>query len=321
MAAPAAGPAAELPAPLTPLVGREREAGEVVGLLGQSHARLVTLTGPGGVGKTRLALAVATAVAGDFPDGLRFVALASVSDPDLVPAAVAQALGVREAGDQPVASRLASVLRDQQLLLVLDNVEQVVGAAPFVAGLLASSPRLRVLATSRVRLRVSGEQEYPVPPLGLLGTDGSAPDPPVASEAVRLFAARAGAVRPGFAVTAENADAVAAVCRRLDGLPLAIELAAARVKVLPPAALLGQDEEVLQVEARLGEEGGVVVEEEGEAHHLPAVLGQDDLGVAPLAEEVLVQVLLAQDDFMGELLVLGQGPDEPGDGGDIRGSR
>ncbi|CAA9541854.1 MAG: Adenylyl cyclase class-3/4/guanylyl cyclase / Disease resistance domain-containing protein / Tetratricopeptide repeat-containing protein / Transcriptional regulator, LuxR family, partial [uncultured Thermomicrobiales bacterium] len=232
---------AALPVPFTSFVGREREVAAVRDLVRQDGVRLVTLTGPGGVGKTRLALEVASDLGQAFADGVCFVALAPLADAALVPAAIAGALGLREAGDRPLAERLAAFLATQDLLLLLDNVEGVVAAAPAVAMLLAACPRVTVLATSRVPLNVTGEQRFPVPPLAL-------PDPArvrSAAEvaevaAVRLFCARARAVRPDFALTDEDAAAVAAVCARLDGLPLAIELAAARSTVLPPSALLAR---------------------------------------------------------------------------------
>jgi predicted ATPase/DNA-binding CsgD family transcriptional regulator len=229
-------PAADLPLPPTPLVGRERETDRVAGLVRDRSVRLVTLSGPGGVGKTRLAIAVAREAVSSFPGGVFFVGLAPVADAAGAPAAVAHALHVREADGQRLTDRIAAHLRDMgRVLLVLDNLEHLVdGAAQFAADLLAACPDLAVLATSRVRLRLSGEREVPVPPLALAAADGGL------SEAALLFAERARAVRPDFAVSDANAAAIADICRRLDGLPLAIELAAARVKVLTPAALLAR---------------------------------------------------------------------------------
>jgi predicted ATPase/class 3 adenylate cyclase/Tfp pilus assembly protein PilF len=232
-----------LPVQLTSFVGRARELAEVRQLL--SANRLVTLTGAGGVGKTRLALRAAAELHGAFPDGAWLISLAPVADPALVPSAIAQALGVREAGGRTLAEGLRDHLRDKRLLLIVDNCEHLLpGAAPAVTDLLAAAPRLKVLATSRAPLRLAGEREYPVPPLRLPDPPAPArpPDPAALarSEAVALFAERAAAVAPAFAVTAETAEAVAGICRRLDGLPLALELAAVRTKVLPPAALLAR---------------------------------------------------------------------------------
>jgi non-specific serine/threonine protein kinase len=193
------------------------------------------------VGKTRLAIEVAREIAAELEERVQFVALASVTDHELVIPAIARALEVQEAGSVPVFERLVSRLREQDWLLVLDNLEQIIGAAPRLAALLAACPRLTLLATSRRPLHISGEQEYPVPPLGLPdATAGDSLRAATKSEAVDLFVQRARAIRPDFALTADNAAAVAAICARLDGLPLAIELAAARIRLLPPHGLLAR---------------------------------------------------------------------------------
>jgi predicted ATPase/transcriptional regulator with XRE-family HTH domain len=230
----------------TPLVGREREVAAACALLrhadGTAGTRLLTLTGPGGVGKTRLALAVYDEIRTDFADGGAWVDLGALRDVTLVPAAMVHALGIEERGDRAPRELLTAMLAERHLLLVLDNCEHLLPAMPFVAELLAAGPHLVVLATSRSRLRLRGERESPVRPLAVPGAEGaSSPLAGLAGvAAVRLFVERAQAVKPDFFLTAEQAPAVAEICRRLDGLPLALELAAARVKVLPPASLLAQ---------------------------------------------------------------------------------
>jgi predicted ATPase/DNA-binding SARP family transcriptional activator/Tfp pilus assembly protein PilF len=243
-----------LPVPPTPLVGRQRALAEVSALVRQGHTRLVTLTGVGGAGKTRLALQVAAELGGEFPEGAWFVPLAPVADPQLVLATLAQTLGVREAAGQPLEERLREELHKRRLLVVLDNFEHLLAAAPAVTGLLAACPNLAMLVTSRAALRVSGEQIYEVPPLATpdLATlqDATLPageDGLLANDAVALFVARARAVRPDFALTPANAAAVATVCARLDGLPLALELAAARVRLLSAQDLQARLERRLEL--------------------------------------------------------------------------
>jgi len=225
-----------LPTPPTPLVGRRLELAAVAALFRDEGVRLVTLTGPGGTGKTRLGLAVAEALEPELRDGARFVSLAPVSSPELLVPTIADALEVRERG-RSLAEGVGEHLRERRILLVLDNFEQLLPAAPFVADLLAAAPRLLVLATSRAPLRLAAEHEYPVPPF-----DTPAADLPfealVKTDALRLFAARARAVDPAFELDDASAPEVARVCNRLDGLPLAIELAAARSKLLAPGEIL-----------------------------------------------------------------------------------
>ena len=225
---------------LTQLVGREAELAQVGALL-RSDVRLVTLTGPGGVGKTQLALAVAAQLDTDerFADGVTLVELAPVSDPALVLSVIAAEIGISDSGGGPLISALREALRPRRLLLVIDNFEHVLPAALLVAELLAGCPRLVVLATSRDRLHLRGEREVHVEPLALPPpTDPGLVEDLAGVAAVQLFVERAVEARPGFALTTENAMVVAEICRRLDGLPLAIELAAAWVRVLPPSALL-----------------------------------------------------------------------------------
>jgi predicted ATPase/predicted Ser/Thr protein kinase len=232
-------PPHNLPAQLTSLVGREAEVATVQQLLLAEHLRLVTLTGAGGIGKTRLALAIATGCLGHFQDGVYFVSLASIRESHLVLPTLAQTLGLREAPNTTVLQSLQQHLRDKELLLVLDNFEQVVAAAPLVSALLVTAPRLKVLITSREVLQIQGEQEFPVPALALTHLKQLPPPAELAQvAAIKLFVQRAQAVKPGFRIDDSNAAAVAAICKRLDGLPLAIELAAASTRVLPPQAIL-----------------------------------------------------------------------------------
>ena len=223
-----------LPVQPNAFIGRVDDLEELEALLSRDDVRLLTLTGTGGAGKTRLALQLAAAVFEQFSNGVFFVSLAPIRDWELVVPTVAQTLGLREQSGEPVVETLTEYLRDKQMLLVLDNFEQVVAAAPVLAGLLGSAPRLNVLATSRTPLRLSGERTYAVRPLAL-------------GESVQLFGERAHAAVAEFAVTEENEEAVAEICVRLDGLPLAIELAAPRVRALPPPALRRRLDERLKL--------------------------------------------------------------------------
>jgi predicted ATPase/DNA-binding SARP family transcriptional activator len=237
--APTLQAARDLPLPSAPLIGRAAALAMLVARLRQGSPRLLTLTGPPGIGKTRLALEIARQLQGDFEDGVCLVALAPIRDPLLVAPAILQALGIKANGEQPAIDLLKSYLSDKALLLLLDNFEQVIAAAPLVADLLEAGPQIVVLATSRVGLRLRAEQQYPVAPLALpfsatLSDTGAI----VAAPAVALFVERAQAIAPDFAVDSANAAVIAEICARLDGVPLAIELAAARSKLLSPQALL-----------------------------------------------------------------------------------
>src|SRR5829696_679873 len=239
-----------LPVEPTPFLGREDQIARIVDLLRRDDVRLLTITGPGGVGKTRLGLQAAANLLDDFSDGVWFIDLSALGDPTLVPSAIARVLGVREEGGG-LTERLIHVLGGKRLLLVLDNFERVLESASLVTSLLAAGPGAKVLVTSRTPLHTSREHEYPLSPLLL-------PDPErlpllehmLQFEAVRLFVERAQAVKPDFTVTTTNASAVAEICHRLDGMPLAIELAAALVKLLPPHALLQRLEKRLPLLTR-----------------------------------------------------------------------
>jgi predicted ATPase len=239
-----------LPVQRTAFIGREHEAASLRQLLSRVDVQLVTLTGPGGIGKTRLALQVASDAAAQFPGGVCFVPLSAISDHTLIASTIAQALGVRETANQSSQERLKEYVSglDQPMLLLLDNFEHLVSAAPVITQILTTSPKLKIAVTSQAPLHVYGEHEFPVPPLALPDLK-SIPALEVLSRlpAVALFVERSQAVKHEFALTRENAPAVAAICARLDGLPLAIELAAARIKLLPPSAMLARLESRLNL--------------------------------------------------------------------------
>lgn len=284
-----------LPQALTPLIDRADELAAVGALLGRGGARIVTLTGPGGIGKSRLALQAAAEALDAFPDGAWFVPLAAVKDPALVLPALATALGVREGGGEPLAATVAAHLAGRRLLAVLDNVEQVLGAGPDLVALLEACPGLTLVVTSRSPLRVRGEHEVGVGPLALpAGAErGDGPDDVgdraiasgggepaaaaaiAASPAVMLFVSRAQAMAADFSLTEDNAAAVAEICRRLDGMPLAIELAAARARLLPPEALLKR------LEGRLPQLGGALRDLPARQQTLAATLDWSHALLAP----------------------------------------
>jgi predicted ATPase len=223
-----------MPSPLTEIIGRDREIAELRSMLHRETVRMVTLVGPGGIGKSRLAIDVASSITDDFPGGVVFVPLAPVDQPSKVVNAIAQALGVRDVGDMPLEEKLVIALRHRRALLVLDNFEQVLDAAAFVVQLLGAAPELKVLITSRALLRVAGEHSFEVGPLSLPTGRRSRELP----ASIALFVERARAVKPDFELVPENLDVVERICVALEGVPLAIELAAARVRILSPAALL-----------------------------------------------------------------------------------
>jgi predicted ATPase/DNA-binding SARP family transcriptional activator len=234
-------PGASLPAPASSLIGRAAQLAELAALLRRADVRLITLSGPGGSGKTRLAIEAARAAEGAFADGAAFVALAPLRSAALVIPAIMQVLGLPDQGDRPPLARLQHALRDREMLLVLDNFEHVETAAVEVAALLAAAPRLTILATSRALLHIAGEHSYPVPPLALADPAHPAPlDALSRVESIALFLARVQARLPSFQLTEANAGELTAICARLDGLPLAIELAAARAALLSPRMLLAR---------------------------------------------------------------------------------
>jgi predicted ATPase/class 3 adenylate cyclase len=236
----------KIPVERSSFVGRDRELQDAIGLL--ASTRLLMLTGPGGTGKTRLAIQVAMASRDDFPDGVFFVDLSPIADPMLVATTIAHVLGIAEQPDRPIIESLKAHLASRDVLLILDNLEHLLPAASVVEELLASGPRVRILATSRIVLNLPGEQEYPLKPLSLPDPDEPLdPGSTQRSEAVTLFVERARAVSPGFVITPENAATIAGIARRLDGLPLAIELAASRVRVLAPGEILSRLEQRLPV--------------------------------------------------------------------------
>lgn len=237
-----------LPLQPTPFIGRRREVELGYALLRDDEVRIVTLTGPGGTGKTRLGLQIAGEMLGDFEDGIFFVALALISDHSLVAPTIAQTLGVQEGSGVPLVEALKGYLHSRHMLLILDNFEQVLDAAPLVSSLLMGAPYVKALITSRAKLHLRGEHELPVPPMSMPDTEHLPPPEVLAQyEAIRLFMDRAVAAQSSFRIDSQNALAVAEICHRLDGLPLAIELAAARIKILPPQAMLSRLQDRLRL--------------------------------------------------------------------------
>jgi predicted ATPase/DNA-binding CsgD family transcriptional regulator len=240
-------PRLRLPLPLAPLIGREREITQLRQILHRPEVRLVTITGPGGVGKTSLALQVAHELGNSFPDSIYFISLAAIRDPTLIIPTIAQALGLAESPNRLLFDSLKEYLRERRMLLLIDNFEQVVSAAPLLTELLSVAGQLKLLVTSREALRLRGEREFPLAPLEL--SDRAQMPHILPAEAllryssIALFVQRARASQPDFQLTEDNATAVAEICARLDGLPLAIELAAARIKLLPPEAMLARLQE------------------------------------------------------------------------------
>ena len=230
-------PRHNLPVQITTFIGRQSEIAELTHLLDEAH--LISLTGPGGVGKTRLALQIVAGVVDDFRSGVFLVDLAAINQPELVAKTIATAIGVMETPERNISDTLKEYLRQKRMLLLLDNFEHIIEAAPFVGDLLSSAPNLRIMVTSREALRIYGEREYLVQPLNLPELDGEKSIVDFSQvEAVALFLQRAQTAKSGFEMKDEDVPTIAEICRRLDGLPLAIELAAARIRLFSPLALL-----------------------------------------------------------------------------------